>query len=100
MLLFGESEHPVVRQGMVSEVSFGGIGLYLVRPLEVGVKVNLEIRFMAGGGAIRTVTVKGTTVYCKFMDDIYYVGVKFNEELNPKLHPNLYSRIQNILESF
>jgi hypothetical protein len=100
MLLIGESEHPVVRRGMVSDISLGGIGLYLVQPLEVGVTVNLEIRFLIGGGGINTAKVRGTTIYSNLVGDTYYVGIEFDQELSPKGHPELYRRIQEILSLY
>lgn len=99
MLLLEKGEPPLLRRGMVSAISFGGIGLYLVQPVEGGTMVRLENRFLVTGGDFKTETARGTTIYSKYLRDIYLVGIKFDEELNPKDHPDLYSRIQDILES-
>lgn len=100
MLLFGEAGPPLVRRGVIADISHGGIGLHLFQPLEVGVEVELEIRFPAIGGGIKTETVRGTTIYSKYIEDTYYVGIEFDKELSPKDQPDLYSRIQDILMSF
>jgi hypothetical protein len=84
---------------MVAEISFGGIGLYLVSPPEVGSKVRIEIRFLVAGG-VNTATVKGTTIYAKFIQDTYYVGIQFDQELDTKSQPALYSRLKDILEQY
>lgn len=93
----------MVGHSTVGEISLGGAGLYLVFPLEVDVKVKLGIRFIAVGG-VMTETVQGKSVYTyhiqDFDYDLYYVGIKFDQELNPKVHPHLCKRIQNIIESF
>jgi hypothetical protein len=57
----------------------------------------LEIRFPVSGGEVRSETVKGTTVYSNGIHNVHYVGIEFDNELNPKCQSALYSRIQNIL---
>jgi c-di-GMP-binding flagellar brake protein YcgR len=100
MLIIGESESPVIFRGMVSDISIGGAGLYLVKPVEVGIKAKLEIRFLVAYAGIKTAIVRGKTVYSYPFQDTYYVGIQFDQELNPKDQPDLYNRIQHILESF
>jgi hypothetical protein len=95
-----EGERPLIRRGMVSAVSLGGIGLYLVQPVESGSRVTLENRFMAAGGEIMTETVKGTAVYSKYLRDIYLVGIEFAQELSPNLQPHLYGHIQDTLKQY
>lgn len=100
MLLLEKGEPPLVRRGMVAEISLGGIGLYLVTPPEVGSKVTLEIRFLVTSGGVNTATVRGTTIYANFIQDTFYVGIEFDQELSAKNQPALYRRIQDVLESF
>jgi hypothetical protein len=52
------------------------------------------------GGEFKTEAVRGTTIYSKYIRDTYLVGVEFDQELNPKQHPDLYGRIQDILQSY
>lgn len=85
---------------MVSGISFGGVGLYLVQPVESGTKVNVENRFLTVGGQFKTEAVRGTTIYSKYLRDIYLVGIEFDQELNPRDQPDLYSRIREVLKSF
>lgn len=101
MLLLDDGEQPpLVRRGMVSGISLCGVGLYLVLPVEKGSKVTLESRFLMTGGEIKKEKARGTTIYSKLMRDIYLVGVEFDQALNPKDQPNLYSRIQETLRSY
>ncbi|MGD2081105.1 MAG: PilZ domain-containing protein [Nitrospirota bacterium] len=99
MLLLDEGEHPLVRRGTVADISLGGIKLYLVQPLEVGAQVTLEIRFLVAGGEVKTEKVRGTTIYSQNIQDVYFVGIEFDQELNPERHPDLYGRIQDLLAS-
>lgn len=86
----------MVRHATIADISHGGAGLYLAFPIEVGIRVKLEIRFIVIGG-LKTETIKGKTIYSYPIQDTYYVGIEFDQELNPIQHPDLYSHIQNIL---
>jgi hypothetical protein len=100
MLLLEEVESPLVIRGVIADISLGGIGLHLFQPIEDGVKVKLEIRFSVGRGEIKTETTRGKTLYSYHIRDMYYVGIEFDQELNPLHHPFLCKRIQESLESF
>jgi hypothetical protein len=96
MLLAGELDLPMVRHATIADISLGGVGIYLVFPLGVGVRVKLEIRFMATGG-IKTETVKGKTIYSYRIENTYYVGIEFDQQLNLLHHPKLFTHIENTL---
>jgi hypothetical protein len=90
-----------VLHGAIADISLGGMGLPLVHPMEVGVKVTLDISFpVIGAAGIKNVTVRGKTIYSEYIEGVHYQGIEFDQELNPKGQPDLYSRIQHILESF
>jgi c-di-GMP-binding flagellar brake protein YcgR len=91
---------PLVRRGMVSTISLGGTGLYLAEPLESGVKVALENRFLVSGDEVKTEVARGTIINSNYIRDIYLVGVKFDQELSPRHQPHLYSRVQDIVNSY
>jgi hypothetical protein len=95
-LVICDSETPTVRSGMIADISNGGVGLYITSPIEDGARVKLEIRFLVLGG-IKTETIKGQTVYSYSIDGANYVGIEFDQELNPKNHPELFTHIENIL---
>lgn len=97
ILLFDGGEGPMALRGMVADISYSGVVLYLDKPMDGGADVTLEIRFPVSGGEVKSETVKGTTVYSNGIQNINYVGIEFDNELNPKCHAALYSRIQNII---
>ncbi|MEJ2314190.1 MAG: PilZ domain-containing protein [Nitrospirota bacterium] len=94
----GEGE-PLPLQGMVADISLGGVGLYLASPLEAGAEIALEIVFPASGGDVRAETVKGTVIYSKRIQHVHFVGIEFARELSPDRQPALHGRVQNILNS-
>jgi c-di-GMP-binding flagellar brake protein YcgR len=93
-------EGELVLRGTIADISLGGIGLHLVHPLKVGAEVTLEISFPVIGVGIQKGTIRGKIIYCEHIEGTYYVGIQFNQELNPIQQLELYSRIQDILESF
>ena len=82
---------------LVSDISLSGIGLYLDAPLEENLDVSLTISFIAGDGSIKTATIDGGIVYSRKIEDVYFTGVQFHEEINPNHQPSLYKHMQNIL---
>jgi c-di-GMP-binding flagellar brake protein YcgR len=99
-LVLGEGAQQLVLRGAIADISLGGIGLHLVHPLEVGIEVTLELSFPVIGVGLKNETVKGKTIYSYHVQDTYYVGIEFDQELNPLHQPYLCKRIQDILESF
>lgn len=97
-LAYEGGEDMLYLQGMVASISSGGVGLYLGKTLEDGTDVTLEVIFLVSGGEVKTETVKGTVVYSNLIRNTYFVGIEFDVELTPKGQPELYRRIQKILE--
>lgn len=97
IVLLDGGEGPLALQGTIADISFGGIVLYLDKPVDSGSQLTLEIRFPMSGGEVRAETVKGTAVYSNGIRNIHYVGIEFDNDLNPKCQAAFYSRIQNIL---
>jgi len=83
-------------QTILCNISLGGIGLYADVPIEIDTNVSITINFMSAGG-IKTDSVEGCVVYYKDMGNIYFMGIQFNEEINPENQPSLYEHIQKIL---
>ncbi len=82
---------------LISDISLSGIGLYLDAPLEENLDVSLTISFISGDGTIKTDTIDGRIVYMKKIEEVYFMGTEFLEEINPKNQPLLYEHMQNIL---
>ena len=77
-------------------ISLGGIGLYSDDPIEIDTNVSITINFITVDG-IKSASIKGCVKHNKKIGGIYFLGIYFSEEINPKNHPSLYEHIQNIL---
>lgn len=73
-------------------ISSGGIGLYADNPIEIDTNVSITINFISADG-IKTDSIEGCVVYNKDMGNIYFIGIQFNEEINPENQPALYEHI-------
>jgi c-di-GMP-binding flagellar brake protein YcgR len=99
-LFIDEGAHTSILRGMIVEISLSGIGIYLTQPLKVGSKVQFELYYLVASDEIKTETVRGTTIYSRYIHDIYFLGIEFDQELNPLHQLYLCKRIQESLESF
>ena len=77
-------------------ISLGGIGLYSADPIEIDTNVSITIYFITING-IKNDSIKGRVSHNKKIGGIYFLGIYFSEEINPKNQPSLYEHIQNIL---
>ncbi len=76
-------------------ISLGGIGLYADNPIEIDTKVSITLNFISTDG-IKTDSLEGCVIYSKDIGNIYFIGIKFNKEINPENQPSLYEYIQKI----
>ncbi len=83
-------------QTIPGSISVGGIGLYSDDPIEIDTNVSITINFISIDG-IRNDSIEGCVIYTKNIGGIYFMGIEFNEEINPKNQPLLYDHIQKIL---
>ena len=81
---------------MISDISLGGIGLYLDISLETATDVSIDITFTATDGTMKTDSIEGSIVYAREISGMYFTGIEFSEEINPKKQPFLYEHISNI----
>jgi len=82
---------------LISDISLSRIGLYVDAPLDENFEVSLTIRFISTDGSIKTDTIDGRIVYIKKIEEAYFMGIEFLEEINPENQPSLYEHMQNIL---
>lgn len=96
-LTYRVREKNQIIHALISDVSLSGIGLYLDLPVEDNVDVSLNITFISSDGSIKTDTIDGRIVYVRKFEEVYFTGIEFHEEINPKNQPSLYEHMQNIL---
>jgi c-di-GMP-binding flagellar brake protein YcgR len=83
-------------QALPGSISLGGIGLYADDRIEDDTGVLITINFISSED-IRTGSIEGCVVYSKNMGGIHFMGIQFNEEVNPVNQPALYEHIRKIL---
>lgn len=95
-LQFEDNGEIKTMQVMLSSISSVGIGLYADSPIETNKNVSVTINFISSGGTKKSV-VEGSVVYNKDLGKLHFVGIEFNEDVNPINQPLLYEHIQNNL---
>ena len=66
---------------MMSDISLGGIGLYLDISLEADTNVSLDITFTASDGTMKTDAIEGRIVYSREISGMYFTGIEFSQEV-------------------
>jgi c-di-GMP-binding flagellar brake protein YcgR len=83
-------------QALPGSISLGGIGLYADDRIEDDTGVSITINFISLED-IKTDSIEGFVVYSKNMGGVNFMGIQFNEEVNPENQPALYEHIRKIL---
>ena len=90
-----ESPQPI--QAMISDISLSGMGVYLDTPIREDTGLLIDISFISSEGLMTTASLQGESVYVREMGGMYFMGIEFNEEINPLKQPSLHQHLQNIL---
>ena len=90
-----EGESKTIR-ALLCSISSIGIGLYADNPIEARKRVSISMDFISIGG-LQSTFIEGSVVYNKNLGNIHFVGIQFNEDINPQNQPVLFKHIQNIL---
>jgi len=81
---------------VLNSISTVGMGLYANNPIEANKQVSVRISFISIDG-IEDIVIEGSVVFSRDIGNIHFVGIQFNEYVNPKNHPVLFKHIQTIL---
>ncbi|MBI4716091.1 MAG: PilZ domain-containing protein, partial [Nitrospirae bacterium] len=65
----------------ITNVSRGGIGLYLNNAVKAGISLTLSFPFPDVSGEKENQTRTGTVVWCKRFGAVYAAGIKFDQPL-------------------
>jgi len=83
-------------QTVIANISLRGIGLYSYNSIEINKCVSIAVNFMSGDGMLKTDSIKGCIICRKKINNTYFVGIQFNEEINAKHQPSLFEHVQTI----
>ncbi|MEC4685269.1 MAG: PilZ domain-containing protein [Nitrospirota bacterium] len=90
-------KNPQPIETMVASISQSGMGVYSNAPLEKGTPVTIEITFISVKGIKENDTVEGRVVWLSKLGKIYFVGIAFDEELNPVKQARLYEHFFKVI---
>ncbi|NOY39314.1 MAG: PilZ domain-containing protein [Nitrospirae bacterium] len=90
-------KNPEPIETMVASISQSGMGVYAYAPLEKGTPVTIEISFISVRGIKENDTAEGRIVWLSKMGKIYFVGIAFDEDLNPVRQPRLYEHFFKVI---
>lgn len=80
----------------IANISRSGLGLYCFSPMRKGASVSLDITLMGNGGEKRRDSVAGKVVWVSKKGSLYFIGIAFDEYLNPERQPVLYEHFRTI----
>ena len=84
---------------MIADISLSGIGVYSDKRIREGTDVSIEITFISATGLMTTDSTKGESVYIREIGGMYFIGIEFDEEINPIKQPSVHEHLQKILGS-
>jgi c-di-GMP-binding flagellar brake protein YcgR len=96
-LVFEEESEIHSIQTAIANISLRGIGLYSYNSIKVKTGVSITIDFISADGVLKANSIKGCVICNKKIDDTYFIGIQFNEEINAQNQPSLFKHLQNIL---
>jgi hypothetical protein len=91
--------NPVKLITQVSCISKVGLGVYSVEPIAIGSEISIHIGFLNAEGESVEDDIDGRVVWALPQDDFYYMGIFFDEEINPEKQPNLHRHLEIIMEN-
>jgi hypothetical protein len=81
---------------VIANIALKGVGLYSYNSIEEKTGVSITIHFISEDGALKTDSIEGCVMCNKQIDNTYFIGIQFNEEINIKNQPSLFEQIQKI----
>jgi c-di-GMP-binding flagellar brake protein YcgR len=82
---------------MIADISLSGIGAYSDKRIKDGSRLSIEVIFISTGGLMKTVSMRGESVYAREIGGKYFIGIQFDEEINAVQQPSLHDHLQKIL---
>ena len=96
-LSYSSDAGPRAIESTVASISLSGIGLYADCMLSINTAVSIKINFISSDGLMKTDVVEGSIVNANELQELCYLCVVFNEDINPQKQPFLYVHLQKIL---
>jgi nitrogen fixation protein FixH len=65
------------------------MGVYAYNSMKIKTGVSITINFIYSDGSLKTDSLTGHVISNKKIDNTYFVGIQFNEEIDPEKQPFL-----------
>lgn len=85
-------------QVLPANISLGGIGLYSDDAIETQTGIIMNISFVSAEGEAQADSLEGEVIYVKKIGDIYFLGIRFSEEINAENAPMLHAHIRKTFD--
>lgn len=79
------SEEDTLIQAYPFSAGYGGMGLYTLRPIPVGMQVSAKVFLNMGNGRKAMDTISSIVKWCDLMGGMYRLGIEF-KDINTKQH--------------
>jgi len=82
-------------QTVIANISLRGMGVYAYNAMKIKSDVSITINFLFSDGSLKTDSLTGHIMNSKKIDNTYFIGIEFDEEINPKNQPFLSKYISS-----
>ena len=83
----------------IANISFSGLGIYSSKPVGRGKKVNVKLSFIDKDGKTQEDTITGKVDWQKKFQNMYLIGIIFDEEPNTVNQPRLVKHITWLIDT-
>jgi c-di-GMP-binding flagellar brake protein YcgR len=87
----------ITTEAMAVNISMTGMRLFLEKPLERGTQLSMNIHFISFDGSMKHDSIEGEIVYCHVIDNLHFLGIRFNQEIHPQKQPLLYAHLNTMI---
>jgi hypothetical protein len=84
----------------IANISFSGLGLYSPKPVGKGKKVTVRVSFIDQTGKTQENTISGQVDWQKKFQNMYLIGIIFDEEPNTAYQPQLVEHLTWLIDTY
>lgn len=91
------SRRPFLRSLEFDDISLSGLGVYADHPVPPQETVTVTVNFISVDGEMYAETLRGTVIYGIRIGDFFFIGIEFDDFINPEGQPLLYKHLDEVL---
>jgi hypothetical protein len=82
----------------VNNISEMGLGVYSDTYIESGAKISVQVEYQGTEGVMEKDSIDGRVAWVVPQDNLFYVGIIFDKELDPEEQPKLYRYFHDVIK--